>query len=147
MDLVTNRKARHDYHIVESLEAGIVLQGTEVKSCRNRQISLQEGFISIDDGELFLQNTHIAQYEQGNRFNHEPLRKRKLLVHKKELIRLKKQVDQKGMTLIPLSLYLKKGKVKVQIGLCRGKDKADKRETIKKREESIKIQRLKNSKI
>lgn len=147
MDLVTNRKARHDYHIVESLEAGIVLQGTEVKSCRNRQISLQEGFISIDDGELFLQNTHIAQYEQGNRFNHEPLRKRKLLVHKKELIRLKKQVDQKGMTLIPLSLYLKKGKVKVQIGLCRGKDKADKRETIKKREENIKIQRLKNSKI
>ena len=147
MDLVTNRKARHDYHIVESLEAGIVLQGTEVKSCRNRQISLQEGFISIDDGELFLQNTHIAQYEQGNRFNHDPLRKRKLLVHKKELIRLKKQVDQKGMTLIPLSLYLKKGKVKVQIGLCRGKDKADKRETIKKREENIKIQRLKNSKI
>lgn len=147
MDLVTNRKARHDYHIVESLEAGIALQGTEVKSCRNRQISLQEGFISIDDGELFLQNTHIAQYEQGNRFNHDPLRKRKLLVHKKELIRLKKQVDQKGMTLIPLSLYLKKGKVKVQIGLCRGKDKADKRETIKKREENIKIQRLKNSKI
>ena len=147
MDLVTNRKARHEYHVIENLEAGIELQGTEVKSCRNRQISLQEGFISIDNGEVWLQNTHIATYEQGNRFNHDPLRKRKLLLHKKEIIRLKKQIEQKGMTLIPLSLYLKKGKIKVQIGLCKGKDKADKRETIKKREESIKIQRLKNTKI
>lgn len=147
MDLVTNRKARHDFHIVESFEAGIVLVGTEVKSCRARQISLQEGFIAIENGEVWLQNVHIAHYEQGNQFNHPPLRKRKLLLHKKEIARMQKQVDQKGMTIIPLSLYLKKGKVKVQIGLCKGKDRADKRESIKKREENIKIQRIKNIKI
>ncbi|MCM8525248.1 MAG: SsrA-binding protein SmpB [Lentisphaeraceae bacterium] len=147
MDLVTNRKARHDFHIVENFEAGIVLQGTEVKSCRARQISLQEGFIAIENGEVWLQNVHIAPYEQGNQFNHPPLRKRKLLLHKREIARLNKQVDQKGMTLIPLSVYLKKGKVKVQVGLCKGKDRADKRESIKKREENIKIQRIKNTKI
>ena len=147
MDLVNNRKARHDYHIVETFEAGIALQGTEVKSCRARQISLQEGFISIDDGEAWLQNTHIAQYEQGNRNNHSPLRKRKLLLHKREIIKLARSVDQKGMTLVPLSLYLKKGKVKVKIGLCKGKDKADKRDTIKKREENIRINRMVNKKI
>ena len=147
MDLVNNRKARHDYHIVESFEAGIALVGTEVKSCRARQISLQEGFISIDNREAFLENVHIAQYEQGNQFNHSPLRKRKLLLHKQEIIKLIKQVEQKGMTLIPLSMYLKRGKVKVKVGLCKGKDKADKRESIKKREENIKIQRLKNTKI
>ncbi len=147
MDLVTNRKARHNYHVVESLEAGIALVGTEVKSCRARQISLQEGFIAVDKGEFWLENVHIAKYEQGNQFNHNPLRKRKLLLHKKEIIRLIKQVDQKGMTIIPLSMYLKKGKVKVQVGLCKGKDKADKRESIKKREENIKIQRIKNTKI
>ena len=147
MDLVKNRKARHDYHVVENFEAGIALVGTEVKSCRARQISLQEGFISITKKEVWLENVHIAKYEQGNQFNHSPLRQRKLLLHKKEIERLIKQVDQKGMTLIPLSMYLKKGKVKVQIGLCKGKDKADKRESIKKREEGIKIQRIKNTRI
>ncbi|MCM8540571.1 MAG: SsrA-binding protein SmpB [Lentisphaeraceae bacterium] len=147
MDLVTNRKARHDFHIIESFEAGIVLQGTEVKSCRARQISLQEGFIAVEKGEVWLQNVHIAPYEQGNQFNHTPVRNRKLLLHKKEITRMTKQVEQKGMTLIPLSIYLKKGKVKVQVGLCKGKDRADKRESIKKREENIKIQRIKNTKI
>ena len=147
MDLVTNRKARHDFHVVECFEAGIALQGTEVKSCRARQISLQEGFIAIENGEVWLQNVHIAPYEQGNQFNHPPLRKRKLLLHKKEITRMAKQIDQKGMTLIPLSIYLKKGKVKVQVGVCKGKDRADKRETIKKREENIKIHRIKNTRI
>lgn len=147
MDLVTNRKARHDFHVVECFEAGIALQGTEVKSCRARQISLQEGFIALEKGEVWLQNVHIAPYEQGNQFNHTPLRMRKLLLHKKEIARMQKQVDQKGMTLIPLSIYLKKGKVKVQVGLCKGKDKADKRETIKAREENIKIHRIKNTRI
>ena len=147
MDLVTNRKARHDYHVVEKFEAGIALVGTEVKSCRGRQISLQEGFISVEKGEVWLENVHIAKYEQGNQFNHNPLRRRKLLLHKKEIARLIKQVDQKGMTMIPLSMYLKRGKVKVQVGLCKGKDKADKRESMKKREENIKIQRMKNTKI
>jgi SsrA-binding protein len=147
MDLVNNRKARHDYHIVEKFEAGIALQGTEVKSCRARQISLQEGFISVENGEAWLLNTHIAQYEQGNRNNHSPLRKRKLLLHKKEIIKMAKAVDQKGMTLVPLSLYLKRGKVKVKIGLCKGKDSKDKRNTIKKREENIRINRMVNKKI
>lgn len=147
MDLVTNRKARHDFHVVECFEAGIALQGTEVKSCRARQISLQEGFIAIENGEVWLQNVHIAPYEQGNQFNHPPLRKRKLLLHKKEITRMAKQIDQKGMTLIPLSIYLKKGKVKVQVGVCKGKDRADKRDTIKKREENIKIHRIKNTRI
>ncbi len=147
MDLVNNRKARHDYHIVETFEAGIALQGTEIKSCRARQISLQEGFISVDKGEVWLENTHIAPYEQGNRFNHTPLRKRKLLLHKKEIVKLTRSVDQKGMTLIPLAIYLKRGKVKVKIGLCKGKDKADKRDTIKKREENIRINRMSNKRI
>ena len=147
MDLVTNRKARHDFHIIESFEAGIVLQGTEVKSCRARQISLQEGCIAVQKGEVWLQYVNIAPYEQGNQFNHTPVRNRKLLLHKKEITRMTKQVEQKGMTLIPLSIYLKKGKVKVQVGLCKGKDRADKRESIKKREENIKIQRIKNTKI
>ena len=147
MDLVNNRKARHEYQIIETFEAGIALQGTEVKSCRGRQISLQEGFISVYDGEVWLENTHIAPYEQGNRFNHPPLRKRKLLLHKKEIVKLSRSVDQKGMTLIPLAIYLKKGKVKVKVGLCKGKDHADKRNTVKNREENIRINRMSNKRI
>ena len=147
MDLAKNRKASHAYHIVEKIEAGIALQGTEVKSCRNRQISLQEGFIEIDKGETWLCNVHIAQYEQGNRNNHEPLRRRKLLLHKKEITKLAKAVDVKGMTLIPLGIYLKKGKIKIKVGLCKGKDSADKRETTKKRESDIRLQRMSNKKI
>jgi SsrA-binding protein len=147
MDLVNNRKARHEYQIIETFEAGIVLQGTEVKSCRARQISLQEGFISIYNLEAWLENTHIAPYEQGNINNHVPLRKRKLLLHRREIVKMKKGIDQKGMTLIPLSLYLKKGKVKVKLALCKGKDSKDKRDTIKKREVGIRLNRMANKQI
>jgi SsrA-binding protein len=144
MNLAENRKARHEYHILESYEAGIELKGTEVKSCRKRQISLPEGFIELDKGEAWLRNVHIAPYEQGNQFNHEPMRKRRLLLHKKEILKLVRSVETKGMTVIPLSIYLKKGRVKISIGLCKGKDQSDKRDTIKKREEDIKIKRLTN---
>ena len=144
MNLAENRKARHDYHIIEKFEAGIELKGTEVKSCRNRQISLQEGFIEISKGEAWLSKVHISQYEQGNQFNHEPMRSRRLLLHKREIVKLARSVDTKGMTLIPLGIYLKRGKVKVSVGLCKGKDKADKRESIKKRENDVKLKRLTN---
>jgi SsrA-binding protein len=147
MDLANNRKARYEYHITETFEAGIALEGTEVKSCRARQISLQEGFISIENDEIWLQNTHIAQYEQGNRNNHAPLRKRKLLLHRREITKLNKAVEQKGMTIIPLALYLKKGKIKVKVGLCKGKDNVDKRQTIKKREDNIRLDRMANKRI
>ena len=147
MDLANNRKARHDYHILESFEAGIVLQGTEVKSCRQRQISLQEGYIGITKGEVWLENVNIATYEQGNRNNHNPTRHRKLLLHKKEIAKLAKAVDVKGMTLVPLSFYLKKGKVKVKIALCKGKDQADKRETLKKRDSDMRTRRMSGQRI
>ena len=147
MDLANNRKARHDYHIVESFETGIVLQGTEVKSCRLRQISLQEGYIGITKGEVWLENVNIATYEQGNRNNHSPTRHRKLLLHKKEITKLAKAIDVKGMTLVTLSIYLKKGKIKVKIGLWKGKDQADKRETLKKRDSDMRTRRLSNQRI
>ncbi|MCM8531464.1 MAG: SsrA-binding protein SmpB [Lentisphaeraceae bacterium] len=147
MKLAENRKARHDYHIIETFEAGIELQGTEVKSCRARQISLQEGFVEIYKGEASLNSVHIATYEQGNMNNHEPMRRRRLLLHKKEILRIAKAIDTKGMTLIPLSLYLKHGKVKVAIGLCKGKDQADKRQSIKKRETDMKVKRMANKKL
>ena len=147
MDLANNRKARHDFHIVETFEAGIVLQGTEVKSCRAKQISLQEGYIAITNGEVWLENVHIAPYEQGNMNNHEPKRHRKLLLHKREIVKLTKGVDIKGMTMVPLAVYLSKGKIKVKFGLCKGKDQADKRQTLKKRESDIRLKRLSNRSI
>jgi SsrA-binding protein len=147
MKLAENRKARHDFHILETFEAGIELQGTEVKSCRNRQISLQEGFIEIFNVEAWLLNVHISHYEQGNMNNHEPLRKRRLLLHKKEIVKIARSIDTKGMTLIPLKIYLKKGKIKVAIGLCKGKDQADKRQSIKKREVDVKLKRMSNKKL
>ena len=147
MKLAENRKARHEYLIIETYEAGIELKGTEVKSCRNRQLSIQEGFIEIDKGEAWLNKVHIAHYEQGNQFNHEPMRVKRLLLHKKEIVKIAKAIDTKGMTLIPLKVYLKHGKVKISIGLCKGKDQADKRNSIKKRESDIKLNRLTNKKL
>lgn len=140
-DLVTNRKARFNYHIIEKYEAGIELRGTEVKSCRANQISIQEGYITIEGGEAFLVGVHIAPYEQGNRENHEPLRRRRLLLHKKEIRKLKISIDAKGMTLVPLNFYLKKGKIKVGLGLGKGKDVSDKRNTSKERQDQIDIKR------
>jgi SsrA-binding protein len=142
MDLASNRKARHDYHIIETFEAGIQLQGTEVKSCRQKQISLQEGHVSIEKEEAWLFNVHIAPYEQGNIFNHPPRRKRKLLLHKIEIRKIARAIEAKGMTLVPLNFHLTRGKIKVSIALCKGKDKGDKRETLKKRDSDMKLRRL-----
>ena len=123
-----NKKAYHDFHIDEKYEAGIALMGTEVKSIRNSRINLKEGYIKVENGELILYNVHVSTYEQGNRYNHEPLRPRKLLMHRREINRLFGKVQQKGYTLIPLQAYIKRGMIKIEVGLARGKKKYDKRE-------------------
>jgi SsrA-binding protein len=134
-DLVTNRKARHDYHILETFEAGIALAGTEVKSLRAGKGNLKDSFARVDGGELFLYNMHISPYEKGNIYNKDPLRTRKLLMHKKQISRLFGLVKEKGLTLIPLKLYLnERGLVKVELGLAKGKALYDKREDIKRRD-------------
>ncbi len=132
--IAKNKRARHDYHVVDSVEAGVVLKGTEVKSVRLGKVQLVDSYVKVDGGELFMYGAHISPYEQGNRFNVEPRRTRKLLMHGTEIARLERQVLEKGMTLIPLSVYLKRGRVKVEVGLCRGKRSYDKRETIKRRD-------------
>lgn len=139
--IVVNRRARHDYALLESYEAGIVLQGTEVKSLRQRRASLQDSFASLNRGEVFLYNMHIAPYEAGNRYNHDPRRTRKLLLHRAEIRRLLGKASGKGLTLVPLRLYFKRGKAKVEIALARGKRQYDKREEIKKREAHLEMQK------
>jgi len=132
--LATNRKARHNYHILETVEAGIVLGGTEVKSIRNREMSLEEAFAVEHKGELFLHNMHIRAYSHGNRFNHEAVRIRKLLLHKREIRKLSSQISKDGLTLVPLDIHVRRGKIKIQLGLAKGKNQGDKRETLKNRE-------------
>ncbi|VEJ36064.1 SsrA-binding protein [Aedoeadaptatus ivorii] len=132
--LANNRKAFHEFHIEERYEAGIALKGTEVKSIRKGQVNIKEAYCFVEDGELFIEGMHIAPYEQGNIYNQDPLRKRKLLMHKKEIYRLGKEADQKGFTLVPLKVYLNRGRVKVEIATARGKKLYDKRESIKKRD-------------
>ncbi len=133
--ICTNRKARHDYEILETLEAGMVLRGTEVKSLRAGSAHLKDSYAGIESDELFLFNAHISLYEMGNRFNHEPTRTRKLLVHAKEIKRLLGKTQEKGLTLVPLRLYFNDaGKVKVELGLARGKKSYDKRRTIAERD-------------
>ena len=124
-----NRKARHEYFIIESFEAGIELFGTEVKSIRQGGINLKESWCDIRNGELFIKGMHISPYEKGNIFNRDPLRDKRLLMHKREITRLFSEVKQQGLTLIPISAYFKGSRVKVQIGLCKGKKLYDKRET------------------
>lgn len=128
--LAENSKARHDYFVDEAMEAGIALVGTEVKSIRNGRVNLKDCYADINNGEIFINNMHISPYEQGNIFNVDPLRKRKLLLHKSEIQRLIGIVQQQGVALIPLSLYLKNGRVKVNLGVCRGKKNYDKRDTM-----------------
>ena len=128
--LAENRKARHDYFVDEAMEAGIALVGTEVKSIRNGRVNLKDCYADINNGEIFINNMHISPYEQGNIFNVDPLRKRKLLLHKSEIQRLIGIVQQQGVALIPLSLYLKNGRVKVALGICRGKKNYDKRDSM-----------------
>ncbi|HIZ54273.1 SsrA-binding protein SmpB [Enterococcus eurekensis] len=137
-----NRKASHDYIIVDTLEAGIVLQGTEIKSIRNSRINLKDGFIRIRNGEAFLSNVHISPYEQGNIFNHDPLRTRKLLLHKKQIHKWETEAKNAGMTIVPLRVYLKDGFAKVLIGLAKGKKDYDKRESLKRKDQERQIQRV-----
>ena len=132
--IAVNRKARHDYHIIDSLEAGISLVGTEVKSIRQGGVNLKDSFCYIEDGQISVHNMHISPYEKGNIFNRDPLRKRVLLLHKREILTLFQKVRQQGYSLIPLSLYFKGSKVKMEIGLCKGKKLYDKRADIAKRD-------------
>ena len=132
--IVQNRRARHEYHILEHHEAGIELRGTEVKSLREGHITLKDSYADIEEGEMFLVGAHINPYEQGNIYNHDPERTRRLLMHKREILKLGARVAEKGLTLIPLRLYFKDGRVKVEIALCQGKHTIDKRETLRERE-------------
>lgn len=136
-----NREAFHNYFVLESLEAGIELFGTEVKSIRNGSVNLKDAWCSIDDGELFVKGMHISPYEKGNIFNRDPVRMRRLLLHKQEILRLFGQVKQQGLALIPLSLYLKGSRVKLQVGLCKGKKLYDKRESMAERDSKRDIER------
>lgn len=129
-----NRKARHDYFIEEVYEAGIVLTGTEIKSIRNGNCNIKDCYGIIRNGEVFLLNMFVGQYKEGNIFNHEETRNRKLLLHKKEIKKLCEAVSVNGLTLVPIKLYFKNNKLKVQLGVCRGKKDYDKRETIKERD-------------
>ncbi len=124
-----NRKARHEYHVLESFEAGVELTGTEVKSLRQGNTTLSDSYAGVTDMELFVSGWHIAPYEEGNRFNKDPLRRRRLLMHKREIERLHGRVQQDGLTLIPLKIYFRNSRVKLELGLCKGKKLYDKRET------------------
>jgi len=139
--IATNRKARHDYFIEDTFEAGVVLTGTEIKSIRNGQVSLRDSFAVIKEDELWLMNAHIAAYKQGTYANHEPRRQRKLLMHRREIDRLAAKLDQKGLTLVPLRLYLKNNRAKVELGLARGKRQYDKRATLREKESRREIER------
>jgi SsrA-binding protein len=139
--IAVNRKALHDYHILERVEAGVVLVGTEIKSIREGRVSLREAFARPDDGELYLHSAHIAQYPAAGKFNHEPTRKRKLLLHKSEMRELSAALEEKGLTLIPLRLYLKNGRAKLELALARGRRAHDKREAIARREAERQMQR------
>jgi SsrA-binding protein len=140
--VATNRKAYHDYFIEEKFEAGIMLTGTEVKSLREGRANLQDSYASVKDGEAFLHHCHISPYSHGNLMNHDPLRVRKLLLHKKEIHKLLGKTQQKGLTLVPLRIYFsERGKAKVELGLAKGKKLHDRRDTVKSREASREVER------
>jgi len=139
--VATNRKARHEFFIEETYEAGLMLTGTEVKSLRGGRASIQESFARVEDGEIWLYHMHIPPYEAGNIFNHDPLRPRKLLLHRREVDRLYGRVQQKGYTLVPLRLYFRRGIAKLELGLGRGKRQYDKRAAIAEREADRRIER------
>lgn len=140
-DIIQNKKARFEYEILETFEVGIVLAGTEVKSIRNKKVSIIDAWAKIRDGEAWLVGMNIALYEMGNRFNHDPERERKLLLHRQEIKRLTGKLKEKGLTLIALKVYFKNGKVKLLLGLAKGKAQYDKRKTIQKREADRELQR------
>jgi SsrA-binding protein len=133
-NIAENRKAFHDYHILDTFEAGLVLHGTEVKAIREGRVNLRDSFATVENGEVYLFNVNIGSYSHRGYADHEPLRRRKLLLHKDEIRKLIGKTQEKGMTLVPLRLYFKKGRVKVAVSLAKGKKEYDKRETIKRRE-------------
>ena len=133
--VATNRKARHDYHIDDVYEAGLVLTGTEVKSLRAGRASLVDAFASVSEGEVWLERVHIPEYTQGTWTNHEPRRRRKLLLHREEIERLAADTRERGLTIVPLALYFKDGRVKVEIGIARGKKNYDKRQALRERQD------------
>ncbi|MCF7791892.1 MAG: SsrA-binding protein SmpB [Victivallales bacterium] len=145
--IIVNKKAFHDFQILERYEAGIELKGTEVKSCKERKISLADTYAKIKNEEIYIYNVHISPYEQGNRFNHDPRRVRKLLMHKKEILKLNQQIREKGNTIVPLKFYLKNGKIKVEIAVAKGKTHGDKRDTMRKKQDDLAMKRaIKNYK-
>ena len=131
--IAQNRKARHDFFIEESYEAGIVLQGTEVKALRDGRVNIKDGFARIKDGEIILEDVHISPYAFGNRFNHDPLRPRKLLLHKREIGRLTGKVKERGYTLVPLNIHFTRGRAKVELAVAKGKKLYDKRESLRRK--------------
>ena len=139
--IAQNRKARHDYQILETMECGIVLHGTEVKSCRMRSVAIQDAFARVERNQILVYNLNISPYSHGNQFNHTPIRPRVLLMHKREILKIAQRVREKGLALIPLKMYLSHGKIKVELGLARGKAFEDKRETLRKRQEDLELRR------
>jgi SsrA-binding protein len=139
--LAANRKAFHEYAVLDRLEAGIELRGTEVKAVKGGSTSLAGGFARADNGQFWLHSINIPPYEQGNRYNHEPARPRRLLLHRKEIERLTAQSQQKGHSIVPLSLYLKRGLIKVELGICKGKTMGDKRETLRRKTADLEARR------
>ena len=141
-EIATNRKAFHDYFVLERFEAGIALAGTEVKSIRGGQVNMKDSYCTVKDGQLILRGMHISPYEHGSIFNRDPVRPRTLLMHKREIIKLNARIMQDGVALIPLALYLKDGKVKVELSLCKGKKLHDKRDSEAERESKRDIERM-----
>ena len=139
--IATNRKARHDFLIEDTIEAGLVLTGSEIKSIRAGQVNLRDSYATVRDGELWLINVHIAPYKQASSQNHEPRRDRKLLLHRREINRLTGKLQEKGLTLVPLQLYLKNSRAKVELGLARGKKLYDKRQSLRERDDRRQIER------
>ena len=139
--IATNKKAYHDYFVLDKYEAGIELFGTEIKSIRAGRVNLKDSFCSVDDGEMYVIGMHISPYEMGNRFNRDPMRKKKLLLHKKEIMKLFGESQQQGLSIVPLELYIKKGIAKLQIGLCKGKKLYDKRAVEAKKAANRSIER------
>ena len=139
--IARNKKAYHDYFVLEKYEAGIELFGTEIKSIRAGRVNLKDSYCSVDNGEMFALGMHISPYEQGNRFNRDPMRKKKLLLHKKEIMKLFGQSQQQGLSIIPLEIYIKNGRAKLEIGLCKGKKLYDKRATEAKKSADRTIER------
>lgn len=140
-DIAKNKKARFQYEIIETFEAGIVLKGTEVKSIRNGKVNISESYGKIRDGEVYIMQMNISPYEQGNRFNHDPAQPRKLLLHKREISKLYGKIMEKGLTLVPLKLYFKNGKAKIELALAKGKTLYDKRHTIKQKQDKREMER------